>query len=274
MSEFTPMMIAVAPNGARKTATDHPTIPLTPEALADTALRCFEAGACMIHLHVRDDDQGHSLDVERYEVATAAIRSRVGSGMIIQITTEAVGIYQPSQQMKVVRDLKPEAVSLAIRELCAEEDDEEEAALFFHWLWDERIAPQYILYSPEDVTRFAQLRQKGVIPAGHRCVLYVLGRYSESGNSSAQDLLPFLAVAPADVIWSVCAFGSSELCCMLSAAGLGGHCRVGFENNTTLASGDTAPDNRALVAQIATGAAQMERRVMTAAEARVYLGMA
>ena len=187
MNNGSSMMIAVAPNGARKTKSDHPAIPLTPEELADTAQHCLAAGACMIHLHVRDADLAHTLDVERYRLATAAIRARVGPGMIIQVTTEAVGIYQPGQQMQMVRDLRPEAVSLAVRELCPEGGDEKEAALFFQWLQTEHIGAQYILYSPEDVKRFDALRRRGIIPGDHRSVLYVLGRYGESEESSAGD---------------------------------------------------------------------------------------
>ena len=120
-----PLIIAVAPNGARKTKADHPALPITPEELAETAARCLDAGASMIHLHVRDDDQKHSLDVSAYRAAIAAIRARVGGELIIQVTTEAVGIYTPAQQMAMVQELEPEAVSLAVRELCPDDAHEE-----------------------------------------------------------------------------------------------------------------------------------------------------
>ena len=68
------LMLAVAPNGARKTREDHPALPLSPAELADTSAACRDAGACMIHLHVRDAQQQHSLDPELYRVAIAAIR--------------------------------------------------------------------------------------------------------------------------------------------------------------------------------------------------------
>jgi uncharacterized protein (DUF849 family) len=50
------VILAVAPNGARKTKADHPALPMTPEEIAMTAAACHEAGAAMIHLHVRDPD--------------------------------------------------------------------------------------------------------------------------------------------------------------------------------------------------------------------------
>jgi len=266
-------MITVAPNGARKNQADHAALPLSPQEIAECAQQCLEAGAAMIHLHVRNDDLGHSLEVERYRLAIAAIRRRVGSQIIVQVTTEAVGIYTAAQQIQMVRELKPEAVSIAIRELCPEDGDEKLAENFFHWLFEENIAPQYILYSAEDVSRFRVLRKRGVIPATHKTVLFVLGRYSESGNSSPRDLLPMLAASGDDLIWSVCAFGDAESICMLTAAGLGGHCRVGFENNMALASGDIAPDNGALVGQLADNVSLLGRRIMSANEARELLGI-
>ena len=154
MRESHQVMIAVAPNGARKTQRDHTQLPITSQSLAATAAGCREAGACMIHLHVRDDSQSHSLDSDRYKAAIKAIRKEVGSELIIQITTEAVGIYQPAQQMQAVKEVRPEAVSLAIRELCPIGSDagrEKEAANFFAWLYREHVSPQYILYSIEDI---------------------------------------------------------------------------------------------------------------------------
>jgi len=56
MIDSNPVMIAVAPNGARKTKQDHPSLPINAEELAATAANCLAAGACMIHLHVRDRD--------------------------------------------------------------------------------------------------------------------------------------------------------------------------------------------------------------------------
>ena len=98
-NENKPLMIAVAPNGARKTKQDHAGLPLSPAELALTAAECEDAGACMIHLHVRDQQGRHSLDADLYRDAIAAIRKQVGDELVIQITTEAVGIYKPDEQI-------------------------------------------------------------------------------------------------------------------------------------------------------------------------------
>ena len=82
-----PLVVAVAPNGARKSQQDHPALPITPEEIAREAAACAEAGAAMLHLHVRDAQGRHSLDVEAYRTAIAAVRRAVGQRMILQVTT-------------------------------------------------------------------------------------------------------------------------------------------------------------------------------------------
>ena len=269
-----PAIIAVAPNGARKTRADHPALPVTAAEIARTAAACAEAGAAMIHLHVRDREGGHLLDAEAYKEATAAIRHEAGAEIIVQITTEAVGRYTPEQQMAVVRETAPEAASLALRELVAEPAQEAAAADFFAELQAGGCFAQYILYAPEDLQRFGELRRRGVIPDGPACLLFVLGRYTRNQTSQPADLLPFLAAGGSGPAWMVCAFGGREAACGVTAAALGGHVRVGFENNLLLPDGRPAPDNAALVAATAQGIQAIGRALAGPAEARKLLAEA
>ena len=266
-----PLMIAVAPNGARRTQADHPKLPMTPAELAHCAADCAAAGAAMIHLHVRDEAGGHTLDPAAYRAAIAAIRGETGDRIVIQATTEAVGRYAPAEQMAAVRELRPEAVSLAPRELVPEGGDETAAAAFFHWLEGEGILPQYILYSEQDMARFDDLIARGVVPAGPKFVLFVLGRYTPGQRSQPNDLVPFLTANRAGHRWAVCAFGPREAACAVTAAGLGGHARVGFENNLLLPDGRRAADNAALVANVAQAAALLGRPLADAGAARALM---
>src|SRR5437763_250486 len=203
--------IAVAPNGGRRTAADHPALPMTPSALALTVAECLEAGAAMTHLHVRDAEGRHLLDADAYRAAISAIRHAVGDKMIVQITSESLGIYAREVQMDVVRRTKPEAVSLALRELVPDRKAELGFAEFLEWLKRERVLPQIILYDPGEVRRLADMRQRGVIPWGDIPVLYVLGRYTRTQQSSPADLLPFLAPdMPRFSSFMVCVFGRDE----------------------------------------------------------------
>ena len=267
------VMIAVAPNGARKTQQDHPQLPISPKELAHTAAACLDAGACMLHLHVRDENLGHSLDAQRYREAILAIRQQVGEELIIQITTEAVGIYSPEQQIQTVVDVRPEAVSLAIREISPSGADEKISAEFFTFLQREHIAPQYILYDKKDILHFRELLERGVIPDENIFVLLVLGRYAENQQSETEDISPLLSFLPDVRHWSLCAFGASEAECMRQAMQRGGHCRVGFENNLLLPDGSQAVNNAALVKAVEDSALLLDRTIATANDARRMLGM-
>lgn len=271
--DWAPMILTVAPNGARKTQADHPAVPISPAELATAAAAAQAAGAAMIHLHVRDGAQKHSLDVGAYREATAAVREAVGDRMVIQVTSEAVGIYNANQQRAMVRALEPEAVSLAIRELIPDDSEEDASREFLAWLTGAGILPQYILYAPEDVARFGRLQAEGVIPEGPAFLLFVLGRYTPGQRSVPNDLLPFLREIEAwpeaaKLPWAICAFGPKETACVTAAATLGGHARVGFENNLYLPSGAVAPDNAALVGAGAVTAAAIGRPLADAATAR------
>ena len=266
-----PFFLAVAPTGARKTPRDHPALPIEPAEIARCAADCAEAGAAMIHLHVRDREGRHSLDPEAYRAAIAALRREVGDRLVIQVTTEAAGVYDPARQMAMVRELRPEAVSLSLGEIAPGPAEEALAAEFLAWLEAEGILPQYIVYSAKDLERFDDLADRGVVPEARRLLLFVLGRYSRGQRSDPTDLLPFLAANRAGHAWAVCAFGPREAACAVTAAGLGGHARVGFENNLYLPDGSLAPDNAALVAAAASGAAAIGKPLADASAARAIL---
>ena len=242
-----PFIVMSAPNGARRGKDDHQSLPITPEELADCAESIADAGTSIIHLHVRDERGGHSLDPDRYRAASSAIRDRVGDRLIIQVTTEACGLYSAEQQMATVRELKPEAVSVALKELCPDAETESTAAEFFAWLKTEDVMPQYILFSPDEAIRFTDLRDRGVIPDDWPFVLLVLGRYSDSLTGDPDLVARYVENMQRDVTWMVCCFGQTENIAIAEAARLNGHARVGFENNLVLPDGTMAPDNGALV---------------------------
>jgi uncharacterized protein (DUF849 family) len=226
----------------------------------------------MIHLHVRDAAGAHSIDPAAYRQAIDAIRAEVGQELIVQVTSEAAGRFKPDEQMAMVRALKPEAVSLALREIIIDAAAESGAAVFLADVAKAGTLVQYILYSPADVTRLRDMIRRGVVPQAHPAVLYVLGNYRDRTDSDPGDLLPFLAAATdADWPWWVCSFGRREGACALTAGALGGHPRVGFENNLWLADGSVAPDNAALISQVAKGAALLGRPLGSADQARALL---
>ena len=264
-----PVAIAVAPNGARRTRADHPALPLTAAELARTAAGCLEAGAAMMHLHVRDAAGRHLLDAAAYREALAAITQLVGDRLVLQITSEAASRYAAPAQMAVVRAVRPEAVSLALRELAPDAAAEGEFAEFLAWLKRERVAPQIIVYSPEEAIRLAELVRRGLVPWDNVPVLFVLGRYT--GELAMPSVLaPFLAPGmPVFADWMVCAFGPEEAACAVAAAKAGGSVRVGFENNLWRAPGELAADNAAQVRATARLLREAGATLSNAAQLRV-----
>lgn len=266
------VMIAVAPNGGRRTKADHLAIPLTAAELARTAAECADAGAAMIHMHIRRPDGRHLLDADVYKQAIAAIRAEVGERLVIQITTEALDIYAPAEQIAVLKAVRPEAASLALRELVPDEAAEPAFAEALAWMKREFVLPQIILYDPLEAVRLAGMIRRGVIPWPDIPVLYVLGRYSVSQTSQPSDLLAFLAPeAPRFANWSVCGFGKREAACVTMAALLGGHIRVGFENNLHLPDGRLASGNAELVKSVAATIQGLGYAPCDAASARAFL---
>lgn len=270
-----PIIISVAPNGARKTKQDHSNIPLTAAEIAKEARLCLETGAALLHLHIRDANGNHTLDSSIYQEVIAAVKKEVGHKLVIQATSEAVGIYSSQQQMQMVKDVRPEAVSLAIKEIIPNSASEKEASTFLAWVLKENILPQYILYSEAELRRFDTLVKKGIIPGDVHSVLFVLGRYSKGQTSSPKDLLDYVENARAlecfdspRFIWTVCAFGPLEAACMATAAALGGNPRIGFENNMYLSNGTKAENNAALISQFCHIAQHMGRPLADADTAR------
>lgn len=250
-----PMVIA-APNGARRGKHDHQNLPITIEEIAAEAADCQRAGAAVLHLHVRDRNAQHSLDAGLYRAATEAI-AEAAPGMVVQITTEAAGLFGLETQIACVEAVTPEAVSVAWREFAPEENAS--ARRFYDWAAAEGIHVQHILYSVEDIARF------NAYGLENASVLLVLGQYSGKAAQVAE--LPSYLAALGEVNdWCVCAFGKAEHDVVNAAIAAGGHARVGFENNLWLRDGSLAAGTHALVGQI-------EVDVMTAPDVRKFWGI-
>lgn len=177
------LTIMVAPNGARKGHADHPNLPITIEATAKEALACQAAGAQAIHMHVRDDEGRHTLDAPRYIAATEAVRRLTGPDFVVQITTEAVGMFKPHEQIAVVRAVQPEAVSIATKELIPDASEETAAAELYRWAYDNKIAVQHIVYAAKEFEHLLDLMTRGIIHGNRHSVIFPLGRYATAQES-------------------------------------------------------------------------------------------
>ena len=255
------LIIMSAPNGARRSREDHPTLPITPRQLAEEAGQLLEQQVAVLHLHVRDRAGSHSLDPEFYREAIASIRSAVGNELVIQVTSESVGIYTREEQMDMVKSLRPEAVSLALHELCPDSSCESGAGRFYEFLQKENIWPQHILYSAGDVARFDQLRRRGLFAEDHPFCLLILGNHVDEQEGTTEELEQMRSAADfGEFPWGACCFGKNEYQTMLETVSAGGHVRLGFENNLSLPDGSLARSNSQLIERFRQSLPQQSRK--------------
>ena len=238
--------IMVAPNGARRGKADHPALPLTTSEIVETARACKAAGADGLHLHVRDDQGAHSLDAGRYRETLDEL-TRAVPELRLQITTEAVGIYDVAQQLHCLEQVRPGWASIAVRETARDMDL---APRVYAACADMGCEVQHILYDTDDVALLKRWQAEGIVRPGQDSVLFVLGRYAVGQTSDPTELDPFLAALPDAPSWMLCAFGPQEHACLAHAAARGGNLRVGFENSLVGADGQPHPDNAASVAAL------------------------
>ena len=244
--------LMVAPNGARKSKKDHPNLPITISEIVEEAKNCFQKGANAIHAHVRDQEGNHSLDIGLYKELIKELKIKVPD-LPVQITTEAVGKYSPKDQINVVEKIFPEAASVALIEMIPDKNDTNLAQKFYKFSIESNIQIQHILYSVNDLRVFLHLVKNKIIPQHNLQVLYVLGRYEKSFQSSTNDLDPFILEHKSiltSIDWGVCAFGKAETDCLIKAFSLGGKLRVGFENNFYNKDGSFAETNADRVSEI------------------------
>jgi uncharacterized protein (DUF849 family) len=246
-------------------------LPVDIAAIAADAYECAINGASLVHLHVRDPAGAHSLDAACYREAIEEIRRVTKKSLLVQITTEGAGRYTADEQLRVAREVDADSVSLALREITPETELAPVQQRFFQWLADSSQLPQYILYDHADAERLLCLIDQGVISPGRLSVLFVLGRYVEGQVADPRSLITFLPHIQAFETWFVCAFGVTEARCVIGAAALGGHVRVGFENNLQRPDGSMTSSNAENVARIGRALGELGLRPARTDECRHLL---
>ena len=275
MNTSNPLIVAVAPNGARCSRAEHQAVPITPDELAQTAVDCLEAGATMIHLHVRDKDELHSLSPTDYKPAIQAVRAAVSDQMMIQVTSEAAGRYNADQQMALMLQLKPDFISLALREMIP--SDALSSTLtktfqeFLHRLTGEGCLIQYILYDTQDYQYYLNLLEAGVIKKGNHSLLFVLGRYTEH-HPTVEIVDEYQDILSTKAPWMVCTFGPNSQQILSKTIALGCHVRIGFENGFYLPDGSIAKSNAELVQKSCLSLKQSGRSLADIHQTRTLLG--
>lgn len=268
-----PVIITCAITGAETTIEKQPNLPITPAQQAIAAEEAVKAGASVIHLHVREDDGKPSQRVERFDEAISAIRRRV-PGVIIQISTGGA-IGESIENRAKPLTLKPEMASLNLGTMNFGED------VFFNHPKDivglaarmhqNGVMPELEIYEAGMLESAYRLAKQGVIrePFHFQFVLGVPGGMS----GDPRNLMHLITLLPEGAHWGVAGVGRFQLPLAVQALVLGGHVRVGFEDNIFYRKGEVAKSNAQLVERVARIARELDREVATPATARKILGI-
>ena len=270
-----PLIITAAITGAETTREMNPNLPVTPEEQAKAAADCVDAGASIIHLHVRDDAGNPTQSLDRFRASIELIREACPAETIIQISTGgAVGDPMEKRVAPIV-ELKPEMASFNVTSMNFDDgvfvNDPVEVRKLARHMMDQGVVPEVEVYDARHIGIAKRLLKEGFLkkPIHYQFVLGVLG-----GMSGEERNLKFLIDSiDADDTWAVAGIGRWELPCATYAVRNGGFVRIGFEDNVFYEKGVLAKSNAQLVERVARIAGEASRTVATPAQAREILGI-
>ena len=268
------LIITAAITGAELDKEKCPVLPITPEEQAAEAKACVAAGASVLHLHVRDDSGKPSQELAHFKRTVEAIRKACGPEPILQFSTGgAVG--EAMERRIAPLTLRPDMGSFNTGTINFGED------VFVNTFADMRglaaafkqydIVPEYELYDLGHVDNLKKLIKEGVVSPPYHCqfVLGVPGALS--GDAAA--LVAMIERLPPESSWGVAGIGRYELPLAVHALVMGGHVRVGLEDNIYYSKGVPAKSNAQLVERIVRLAKEVGREIAGPKEARAILGL-
>ncbi len=271
----TPVIIAVAITGAVPSKADNPAVPVSPAEQIESTKAAYEAGAALVHVHVRDDDGSSSSDPARFAEVQEGIR-RHCPGMIIQFSTGGRGRAQ-SERAAPLR-LRPDMASLATGSVnfatLIYENHPDLVVAMAQAMSDYGVKPEIEVFDLAMLYTAHSLAGRGLIPSRPH-VQFVLG--IPNALPARRKLLEFavseLAALMPGATWTAAGIGRHQLEVVRWALELGGHVRTGLEDNLKYDRTRLANSNAELVAQAAALCGTYGRHPATPAEARSILGL-
>jgi 3-keto-5-aminohexanoate cleavage enzyme len=266
------LIITVAPTGSVPTREMSPHLPVTPEEIAETACRCREVGASVIHLHARDAEGRPTLDPQVFARIHQLVTEQ--TDLVVQISTGGRAGMDPEARAAAVRLLGPEMASLTTgsvnfpdRVYANPFSDIEHLAIAMR---EAGTKPEMEIFEPGMIANALSLVDQAlVVPPLH--FDFVLG--SRGGLPATPKNLLFLSESiPLDSTWTVAGIGRWQLPLAVMSIVMGGHVRVGLEDNLYYRKGVLA-SNEQLVARVAKLAEEVGRLVATPQEAREILAL-
>jgi 3-keto-5-aminohexanoate cleavage enzyme len=268
------LIITAAICGAEVTKEHNPNVPYTVEEIREEARKAYEAGASIIHLHVREDDGTPTQSKKRYEECINAIREVCPDVIIQPSTGGAVGMSADERLQPL--ELNPEMATLDCGTLNFGGDEifvntENMIKEFGQRMMDKNIKPECEVFDKSMIDMALRLSKKGFIkePLHFNLVMGVNGGIS----GEPRDLLFLVESLPKDATFTVSGIGRTQLPLNTMAILLGGHVRVGFEDNIYYSKGKLAESSADFVKRIVDLAKLLGREIATPEDARRILGL-
>ncbi len=268
------LIITAAICGAEVTKEHNPTAPYTVAECVREAKSAYEAGASIIHLHVRYDDGTPTQDKTRFKEVMDAIKKEIPDVIIQPSTGGAVGMTDDERLQPT--ELKPEMATLDCGTCNFGGDEvftntENTIKYFGKRMIELGIKPELECFDKSMIEMALRLQKKGFIelPMHFDFVMGVNGGI----GGDLRDFIFMRGSIPPDATYTVAGIGRYEFPLAMAAIIDGGHVRVGFEDNVYLSKGVLAKSNGELVAKVVRMAKELGREIANPDEARRILGL-
>lgn len=267
-------MITVAPTGAEVEKSAVPALPVTLEELVTTAKECREAGAALIHVHIRGADTRPTLDLGRLRDTVQALRE--STDLIVQLSTGGA-VTDPYEHRLAVLDAGPDGCSLTCGTVNFGDDVFMNPWSFMCELYVKTqelgVVPEFELFDMGHIASLRRLLDKHGAPFGGHVHCDLVMGVPGGMPGDAATLVQAVAALPEGATWSATGIGRSTLPVIFAALSAGGNLRVGMEDTVTFSRGRPVRGNAELVERAATLAALAQRPPMTPDQARAMLGV-
>lgn len=273
----TPCIICVAITGSLPRKADNPAVPITVSEQIESTHAAFEAGASIVHAHVRNDDETPSSDPEKFAALKEGVEKHC-PGMIIQFSTG--GRSGAGQTRGGMLPLGPDMASLSVGSNNFPTRVYENPPELVDWLAAEMLSysikPEIEAFDLSHILKAADMHRRGQIK-DIPYVQFVMG--VKNAMPADRQVFDFYVQTVKRLFgekaqWCAAGIGSNQLVLNEWSVSSGGHARTGLEDNIRLSKTQLAPSNAALVQRVADICAQHHRPVATASQARRILGIA
>ncbi|MFV0499883.1 MAG: 3-keto-5-aminohexanoate cleavage protein [Bacilli bacterium] len=269
------LIITAAICGAEVTKEHTEVIPYTVSESVREAKSAYEAGASIIHLHVREDDGTPTQSKSRFEEVITAIRKEIGDDVIIQVSTGGAASMSIEERVESVKcNVEMSTLDCGTLNFGGSEifvNTEDDIKYVAQLLNDKNIKAELECFEKGHVDLITRLHKKGFIKAPMH-FSFVLG-VNGGQSGELRDFLFLKDSLPVGSTYSVAGVGRYEFPLATCAIIDGGHVRVGLEDNIYIEKGVKAKSNGELVEKVVRIAKELGREIATPQEARKILGM-